>query len=136
MDCKTLRKMTNDRYITLGAHCCCLKTWTDLKGDAHQPLVVYLLHRKQLNEVQKVSGILFGLKKRRGSLSFTFSLSHDFYLVSALLLENLSLFDKDSHGGRVIWPMCVPMGMVDRPTAPERHFSHFIFLLYHSQALT
>lgn len=133
MDCKTLGKMTNDRYITLGAHCCCLRTWTELKGDARQPLVVYFLYTKQLSEVQRAT-YCSASEKRRGSLSFTFYSPTTFILFRLFL--RISPFLIKTHGGRVVWPMCVPMGIVDRPSAPERHFSHFIFLLYHSRALT
>lgn len=123
LDCETLRKMTADRCITLGGHWGCLRTWkTELEGDAHQPLVICLLHRKQLSDVQRVFGVMLALKKEE-TLSFIFTLPLLlFYFCSSSSETHVFLIKLSWRAGQV------PMGMVDLPTAPERWGSSFVSL--------
>lgn len=124
LDCETLRKMTADRCITIGGRWCCLRTWTELEGDAHQPLVICLLHRKTAERGPEV------VRRVDKKLCPSFSLPHIFYLISALLLENSCLFDKGFHSGRVIGAHVGShgTGWSAHCSRKVRRFSCFIFL--------
>lgn len=117
-DCETLRKMTADRYIALGGHWCCLRTWIGSEGDAHQPLVICPFTEYSWARARG-SAVCYLASRKREIVSFISTLPRplSYFCLSSW---ELASFDKGFNGGRVIRTMWVPMGMVDLPTALER----------------
>lgn len=133
---ETLRKMTADRCIALGGCRCCWRTWIGSEGGCSSTTCQRLLRRIQLSPIGG-AGVVSFCPRENSKLCPSFSHCHVFSLMPALPLKSLCLSVQAFMVGGVTGTMWVPMGMFDRPTAPERWCSscHSEALVWHDPQL-